>query len=591
MNLFREIIYFIGLITLAIFSGCHPVTENDLPNVIIVLADDQGYGDFSCNGNPVLETPSLDKLYDESIRFSDFHVSPLCTPTRGQLLTGVDAMRNGAATVLTARNILKRNLVTMPEIFKDNGYSTGIFGKWHLGDSYPDRPMDKGFQKCIWHQGWGLRSEIEFDNDYYETRYLDGLETKYSNKYCTNLWFDKAIEWMGDMASQNKPFFTYIALNAPHGPFDSPKQDYDFYKNKIENEKTASFLGMIRNIDRNIKHLDNWLEEHGLKENTILIYMNDNGTAQGELVYNANMRGKKGSNYEGGHRATCLFRYPKAGIISSRTISFPTEIQDVLPTLIELLQLKVDTACKFDGKSLKPYLYLTDTVSPNRMLVVQYGGGLKPEKYFGTVIWNSWRLVGGNELYNLKTDPSQENNLVNEFPVVFNKMKTYYEQWWREIEPDTGHFVPIIIGATQENPVIISSGSWEKKAVNTQWAVAGGTGDPRGGVRHLNAIESGIYKIELSRWPFHLNKKLTETGISTSIGGTKINKGKALPIYTGCISINNKKEIVKNAKADAKNISFELNLPVGEFDFQAWFKDEGGNNVCGAYYVRIEKLN
>ena len=591
MNWFKKIKYLLGFFALIFFFSCRQAYEYKMPNVIIVLADDQGYGDFSCNGNPVLETPSLDKLYDESIRFSDFHVCPLCTPTRGELLTGVDAMRNGAATVLTARNILKRNLITMPEVFKDNGYSTGIFGKWHLGDSYPDRPMDKGFQKCIWHKGWGLRSEIEFDNDYYETRYLDSLETKYSNKYCTNLWFDKAREWMEEMALQNKPFFSYIALNAPHGPFDSPKQDFDFFKNKIENEKTASFLGMIRNIDRNMNRLDNWLGEKGLKENTILIYMNDNGTAQGELVYNANMRGKKGSNYEGGHRAACLFRYPKADIKSSRTISFPAQIQDVLPTLIDLLQLKVDSKCKFDGESLKPYLYSTDSTSPDRMLVVQYGGGTKPEKYFSTVIWNSWRLVEGDELYDLKTDPSQETNIANKFPDVFNKMKSYYEQWWQEIEPGNDQFVPIIIGTAQENPVIINSSSWEKKAVNTQWAVAGGAGNPRGGISHLKAMEAGTYKIDLSRWPFHLNKKLTEPGLSTSIGGTKINKGKALPIHAGCISINNETEDVKNTEADAKDISFELNLPKGEIDFQAWFKDDKGNDVCGAYYVRIEKIN
>ena len=123
------------------------------PNVIVILTDDQGYGDFSCNGNPILQTPELDKFFAESLRFSDFHVSPYCTPTRGQLLSGLDALHNKAATVGTGRDMMRRDIITMPEVFRQNGYKTGIFGKWHLGDNYPDRPMDRGFDKSVWFKG------------------------------------------------------------------------------------------------------------------------------------------------------------------------------------------------------------------------------------------------------------------------------------------------------------------------------------------------------------------------------------------------------------------------------------------------------
>jgi len=183
----------------AIAAAGNPPSKR--PNVIIVLSDDQGYGDFSCNGNPILQTPAFDKLYHESIRFSNFHVSPLCTPSRGELMSGLDAMHNLASTVLFGRGILRRDIVTMPEVFKQNGYHTGIFGKWHLGDSYPDRPMDRGFEKCEWFKGWGLLSEAEYDNDYYKTRYLDSLKPVNSDKYCTNLWFDEAMKWMAEKAS------------------------------------------------------------------------------------------------------------------------------------------------------------------------------------------------------------------------------------------------------------------------------------------------------------------------------------------------------------------------------------------------------
>lgn len=224
-------------------------TSAHRPNVIIILSDDQGYGDFSCHGNPILKTPALDKLNGESIRFSNFHVAPLCTPTRGQLMSGMEAMRNKASTVLTARGLMRRDILTMPEVFANNGYRTGIFGKWHLGDAYPDRPMDRGFEKCVWTKGWGLLSEMEFDNDYYQTRYLDSLDTCYAEKHCTDLWFDEAMAWMGEMAKEQQPFFTYLALNAPHGPFHSPEKNRKHYLGKVADDKVASIYGMVENID------------------------------------------------------------------------------------------------------------------------------------------------------------------------------------------------------------------------------------------------------------------------------------------------------------------------------------------------------
>jgi arylsulfatase A-like enzyme len=559
------------------------------PNIIIVLSDDQGYGDFSAHGNPILETPALDKLANESIQLTDFHVAPLCTPTRGQLMTGLDAYHNKASTVLHASNIVRRDVVMIPELLERNGYSTGIFGKWHLGDTYPDRPMDNGFQKSIWHKGWGLLSEIEYDNDYYETRYLDSLTIKFSGKYCTNLWFDKAMEWMDEKALQNKPFFTYIALNAPHGPFDSPKQDYDVYKDKVDNDETASFLGMIRNIDRNMNRLENWLESRKLKKNTIVIYMTDNGTAKGEKVFNANMRGKKGSIYEGGHRAACFIRWPDGKLIGPLKIDTPTQVQDILPTILELCTLKEEQKITFDGQSLLPLLYSKDKFL-DRMFVVQQGSIESTKKHKGTVVWQHWRLVGANELFNIQEDPSQKNNVANDFPKIFNKMSVFYENWWNNLHPEINHIVPIFIGAQEENPVIINSNNWKKNAVNTQWGVAMGKGPTNGGISYLNVTQKGTYKIELSRWPFHLDKNLNSVGPEFSIGGNQINTGKAFEIDYGCMVIGSQNIITQKTLPNSKSIVFETVLEEGETQFKAWFQDKNKNNVCGAYYVRFTKI-
>ncbi|MEX2371362.1 MAG: arylsulfatase [Bacteroidales bacterium] len=563
-------------------------TEKVRPNVIIILSDDQGYGDFSCHGNPLLETPNLDELYGESIRFDNFHVAPLCTPTRGQLLTGLDAMHNKAATVLTGRNLMRRDIQTMPEVFRENGYATGIFGKWHLGDNYPDRPMDRGFEKSIWHKGWGLLSEEEYNNDYYETRYLDSLKTSYSGAYCTNLWFNKAMEWMDEMHADEQPFFTFISLNTPHGPFYSPAQDHNEYDGRVDSI-TASFFGMIRNIDRNMGNLDNWLEKRGLKENTLVVYMTDNGGTRGVDFYNAGMRDKKGSNYDGGHRAACFIRWPKASFGNPRTVYGATEIQDLLPTFIDLLDFSMEKEAKFDGISLVPVLKDQEEIE-NRMFVVQYGGHTRPEKYFSCVVWDAWRLVGENELYELNDDPGQETNIAGSHPEILKAMQDYYEQWWERVEPGINQFIPVIVGDEKEDPVIFNSNNWVGGAVNTQWKVAQAGGDVRGGVTHIRVDSEGRYLVKLSRWPFHLERSLMKAGPETTIGGTRIRTGKAVPIAFGCVSVNQDDPLVVPCNPGDTEIAMELNLRQGDNTVQAWFMDKGHRDLIGAYYISMEKV-
>ena len=557
------------------------------PNIIVVLSDDQGYGDFSMHGNPILQTPTLDKLARQSIELTDFHVAPLCTPSRGQLMTGLDAYHNKAATVGSGSGIVKRDVMMMPELLKKNGYTTGLFGKWHLGESFPDRPMDNGFDKSIWVKGWGLLSETEYDNDYYETRYLDSLTTKYSTKYCSNLWFDKAMEWMGESAKNKKPFFTYIALNAPHGPFDSPKQDFDFYKDKVDNEKTASFFGMIKNIDRNMSRLENWMVETGIKENTVLLYITDNGTAQGEDVFNADMRGKKTSLYEGGHRVTCFIRWPKGNLVGPIKIDVPTQVQDILPTLLELIDSKQKEQI-FDGVSLAPLFY-SNSIFEDRMFVVQYGA-IPAKKYEGCVVYGNWRLVGEEELYNIKTDPSQTRNVADSNPKIVNTMKNYYEKWWSALEPGRKELVPLFVGSDQENPVILNSSNWLENLVNTQWKVAMGGGQKNGGESYISIEQAGTYRIELSRWPFHLNTKLNIKGPEFSVGGKSINQGKAIDIDYGCIAIGNEEMKIQKVDQNLDYVTFQVELEKGETNFRGWFKDSTKNDICGAYYVRFTKV-
>ncbi len=583
----------IGFLSIVIFrpNAANAQNQKSLrPNVIIVLTDDQGYGDFSVHGNPILKTPALDKMCQNGVRFTNFHVAPLCTPTRGELMTGLDAMNNKASTVLTGRGLMRRDVVTMPEVFQQNEYQTGMFGKWHLGDTYPDRPMDRGFDKSVWTKGWGLLSEIEFDNDYYQTRFLDEFDTVYSKKYCTDLWFDEAMKWV-DGLNKQQPFFAYIALNAPHGPYYSPEAEAKYYRNLVNDGPAASFLGMVSSIDKNMERFDQWLKKRNLKENTIVIFMNDNGGTGGVKIYNAGMRGEKTSLYDGGHRAACFINGPERLIGKPRTIDYASNIQDLLPTLIDLCDLKTKQKYSFDGKSFKSLLQGKKHSLEDRMFVVQYTGNEKPEKYFGCVVSGSWRLVGEDELYDISKDSGQINNIASKYPQVFLRMKSFYEAWWKKLEPTIFEIVPIVVGNKNEDPVILTSNSWVGAgSINTQWAVAQAAGNPQGGVWHILAESSGKYRVELSRWPFHLQRMLTDAGPSTAIGGTKLREGKSLPIVYGCLSVNQKKPIVAKSEINAISIVTDIYLEKGINKLQAWFQDVDNKDLCGSYYVRIQKL-
>src|SRR5574340_1627092 len=188
------------------------------PNVLVILTDDQGYGDLSCHGNPVLKTPNMDRLHSQSVRFTDFHSAPMCTPTRGQLMSGLDALHNRATSVTAGRAVLRRDVPTMANVFSQSGYSTGVFGKWHLGDNYPYRPMDRGFQEAKYFKGFGMSSVPEFDNDYMNGRYLDRGVRKSFKGYCADFWFGEAMNWMGQQQKKGQPFFCYLPTNTPHGP-------------------------------------------------------------------------------------------------------------------------------------------------------------------------------------------------------------------------------------------------------------------------------------------------------------------------------------------------------------------------------------
>jgi arylsulfatase len=560
------------------------------PNVLIILTDDQGYGDMSCHGHPVLSTPNIDRLHDESVRLTDFHVAPMCAPTRGEILSGVHCLRNGAMATSLGRHLLKPELPTMADLFAGAGYATGIFGKWHLGDSYPYRPMDRGFKEAIYHLGFGLTgADSYWENDYLNPHYRHNGELKQAEGYCTDFWFGCAMDWMGRQGREGRPFFCYLPTNVPHFPMwveDVYKEEFAAYGGK-----PAGFFGMIVELDENLARLDRFLRQTGLRDDTIVVFMTDNGHAGGALdVYNAGMRGGKCSRYEGGHRVPCFVRWPAGGLLPPGDLATPTQAMDVLPTLLELCGVATPDDAVFDGQSLAPLLRGEPHDLDERKLVVQYYQN-SIGKDDASVIWQQWRLVFGKELYDIRRDPGQQDDVSAAQPDVVAAMRDFYEEWWGRVEPGIHALNPLTIGSAHEDPVRLTCCEWEDVrcdgAGSVRQASAGGEG--RGGPWNLDVARAGLYEIELRRWPEESGLRLSEAAPAFHGAYGDMEPGVELAIASGVLAHDGDLQ-ESAAGAEDESVRFELRLPGGRTKVHGWFRDATGRDVCGAYYAYFRRM-
>lgn len=339
------------LLSGVVLSNCEKKPEKQ-PNIIIVLTDDQGYGDIGRHGHPLLKTPNMDKLYDQSVRFDNFYVSPSCSPTRASLLTGMHEFRNGVTHTINPRARLNRDAVILPQLLKKAGYRTGIIGKWHLGGGDGYNPGDRGFDFCP--KLPGNKQEFSLHT------FRDGVERE---AFREDIYFDVAMKFIEESGDQ--PFFCYLATYSPHTPLVAPEEDIAPYRGEGITEAQATYLGEIANVDKNLGKLLKFLEESGREENTIVIFMNDNGVTMGLDLYNAGMRGCKCTIWHGGSRASSFWRWP--GKWKPHTVQNLTAHLDVLPTLCEITGAEIPDSVKshLDGFSMVPLLEEPDPVSWN----------------------------------------------------------------------------------------------------------------------------------------------------------------------------------------------------------------------------------
>ncbi len=582
--------------------------ENARPNVIIIMTDDQGYGDMSCNGNPYIETPAIDEIYQTSLVLENFHVDPTCAPTRAALMTGKYSARVGVWMTYMGRHHLKMEEQTMADIFQENGYETAIFGKWHLGDNYPFRPSDRGFKESLVHGG-GVIGETpdHWGNDYYDDVYLRNNTPEKQIGYCTDVWFKEAQKFVEN--SKDKPFFLYLTPNAPHGPLNVPYEYVKPFLNKPGiSEERAWFYGMLANIDQNLRAFRTFLKESGLSENTVLIFMTDNGTRHGYTEkdssgFNAGMRALKGSPYEGGHRVPCMIHWPSGDLDKHRKVNKLTAHFDLLPTLIDMLGLSADQMPAFDGVSLKPLIYKETATWPDRKLIVQnqitFGEKLVndlPVKYKKFVVMDErWRMVG-DELFDITDDTRQRNDVSAKYPEVREQLSEFYDEWWEALEPSFDEYNSTIIGSEAQNQVTLSSQFWHGDHVpyNQQHVRNGMNAN---GFWDIDIAKSGHYEVTLSRWPQELDLAINEVVPKPEPDTTRFFRddklrnlpSKELHFQLARLKVGQFDQTIGINPGD-KEVAFEVHLEKGKHFLKSWLIDEQMDSV-GAYYVSMRLLD
>lgn len=569
----------LSLLTLSLPAADRP------PNVVLVMTDDQGYGDLRCHGNAMIKTPNLDRLHGQSVRFTDFHVDPTCSPTRSALMTGRYSTRAGVWHTVMGRSILFPGEVTMADVFAKAGYRTGIFGKWHLGDNHPSRPQDRGFQEVLIHGGGGVGQTPDYwGNDYFDDTYLHNGAWEKFDGYCTKVFVDHAIRFIEQ--NRGRPFFCYLPTNVPHGPNNVAEEYSRPYENQGVPSSMARFYGMITEFDENLGRLLATLDRLGLSEDTIFVFMTDNGTAGGvhrpgrnEQVkpgwtgFNAGMRGMKGSAWDGGHRVPFFIRWPAGGIGGGFDVERLAAHLDVLPTLAELCGVALPQDRMLDGRSLVPLLRGQASDWSERTLFAHVQREEIPPKWVRSVaMTDRWRLIDGRELYDIKADPGQTRDVAAANAGVVTQLRGDYEKWWRGLEPRFELYGWIVLGTAAENPATLTCMDWHvPTTAGIPW------NQPHvsrvldsNGYWMVEFARAGTYEFTLRQAPAVAAKPIAATLASVSVGSGEVS------------------QLIPDG---ATSVTFTVPVAAGRKRLMTQFVDERNGRSRGAYFVDVRRVD
>lgn len=430
------------------------------PNIILVMTDDQGMGDLSCMGNEILETPNLDRFYDMSTRFTDFHVSPTCAPTRAAILSGRHEFRNGVTHTILERERMALSTTTFAQLLNESGYETGIFGKWHLGDEDAYQPYNRGFSEVFIHGAGGIGQSYDCscadfppnrgaDGRYFDNVILHNDTIVQTEGFCTDVFFQAALGWMKQQHLSDTPFLAMITPNAPHGPMIAPEEYKRPFAEMGWDEGTQGRYGMIANIDDNFGLLMSKLDEWQMWDDTLVIFMTDNGQAtlngrrngERERIFSAGFKTGKGSVFEGGTHVPAFWCW-KGKLGEAVDINALAAHIDLYKTFCDLagVQIPEDTQ-DIDGRSLLPLLDDASADWDDRFLFFhrgrwEKGGDPNNSQYANCAIRSArWRFVNNEELYDIAGDPYESTNVAEEHPEVIAELRSAYDAWWLATVP------------------------------------------------------------------------------------------------------------------------------------------------------------
>ena len=592
-------------------SPSRPNIVPSRPNIVIVITDDQGYGDLSCHGNPVLKTPQLDKLHAESVRLTDYHVAPTCSPTRAALMTGHWQNATGVWHTIAGRSLLRESEVTLATRLNELGYDTAMFGKWHLGDNYPNRPIDRGFDEVFIHGGGGVGQTPDYwDNAYFGGHYFRGvaggdLTPEPVEGHCTDVWFDAAEDFIRRQAAEDdgEPFFAYIATNAPHGPFHSRPDYAEHYADY--GTKVQHFFGMIEHVDARIGTLRDVLDENGLTENTLFLFTTDNGTASGAKVFNAGMKGGKGTEYEGGHRVPAFWHWPAGGIGGegdNRDVDLLSAHVDIAPTILDLVggELPGDG----DGLSLsKPLRGQEIDLSPRTVVTDSQRIRYPVRTRKTAVMRDRWRLVNNAELYDIKADPGQRKNVIADHPELVAELRADYDAWWDSLTPGLDEVVHIPVGTDAAEEVLLTAHDWFVDDIATPWNQAAirdakllpaGSIDATDNYWNVEVMRPGRYELRLRRWPSEaaaaIDASLSPGDPVPGSAAFRTTPGESIaPLAaTAVVQWSDVRETATfDAGSEVATVTIEMST-VGDTQLRAGFEKENG--FVFAPYVVVRRI-
>jgi len=589
----RVIYIFLALLVLSACDSPKNPTSSTPPNIILVITDDQGYGDLGIHGNPFIRTPVLDSLAIKSTRIDPFYVSPVCAPTRSSLMTGRFHLRTGVYDTYNGGAMMATEEVTVAEVLANNGYHTAMVGKWHLGDSYPMRPMDQGFQYYLAHKGGGIgqpgddfENFIRGDSSYYDSYLWENGKQVRREGYCSDVFTEQAIKYINEhkIKRPSEPFFLYLSYNAPHTPLQLPEKydreyremeygpgDFDVSGDRLSSmnsrdmEAARKVYGMVSNIDDNMGRLLKTLEELEIEENTLVVFMTDNGPQQRR--YTAGLNQGKGSVMEGGIRVPCMF-YWKGVLQENRIISNPSAHIDMMPTLLEFAGIPYEG--DMDGISLYPALTgKNEALLEERPLFFVWARGY-PQRYTNMAVRKGkYKLVGHTKhgdaadqlkLFNLEDDPYELKDLSMEHPEVKTGLLKELDLWYEDIIVSPHLLEPprMVVGSEHENPVILGRNDWKgPKAM--RWG-----SDEAFGYYDISVVDPGPYDVKMI-FKDHL----------PAAGEAKVRAGTRQ--YWITISDTARQEIILE----------DVVLDPGNHSFEGWYEVRGA--VYSPICIEIEK--